>query len=73
VDGTPYFRPPYGRHDAATDRIAVEHSYGTITLLSAEIGDSRPIDEATVLANAQAALRGGLVSLFVPELFNRGR
>ncbi len=63
VDGTPYFRPPYGRHDAATDRIAVEHGYGTITLWSAEIGDSRPIDEATMLANAQGALRGQQIVL----------
>ena len=57
VDGSPYFRPPYGRHNADTDRIASEHGYTTITLWSTEIGDSRPIDEAAMLANAHGALQ----------------
>jgi peptidoglycan-N-acetylglucosamine deacetylase len=57
VDGTPYFRPPYGSHNAATDRIAAEHGYTTITLWSAEVGDSRPIDEAGLVANAHGAFQ----------------
>ncbi|BBZ29102.1 polysaccharide deacetylase [Mycolicibacterium madagascariense] len=55
VDGTPYFRPPYGSHDAATDRIAAAHGYTTIAMWSAEVGDSRPIDEAGLIANAHGA------------------
>ncbi|MDX1892955.1 polysaccharide deacetylase family protein [Mycolicibacterium sp. 050158] len=57
VDGTPYFRPPYGSHDAATDRIAANHGYTTIALWSAEIGDSRPIDEAGLIANAHGCFQ----------------
>jgi peptidoglycan/xylan/chitin deacetylase (PgdA/CDA1 family) len=63
VDGTPYFRPPYGRHNADTDRVAADHGYGTITLWSAEIGDSRPIDEATMVANAQGSFQGQQIVL----------
>ncbi len=56
VDGTPYFRPPYGQHDADTDRVAAEHGYTTITLWSAEIGDSRPIGEGAMISNAHRSL-----------------
>jgi peptidoglycan/xylan/chitin deacetylase (PgdA/CDA1 family) len=63
IDGTPYFRPPYGRHNADTDRVAADHGYGTITLWSAEIGDSRPIDEATMVANAQGSFQGQQIVL----------
>jgi peptidoglycan/xylan/chitin deacetylase (PgdA/CDA1 family) len=63
VDGTPYFRPPYGRHNAGTDRIAADHGYPTITLWSAAIGDSRPIDETTMLANARGCLRAQQIVL----------
>jgi peptidoglycan/xylan/chitin deacetylase (PgdA/CDA1 family) len=57
VDGTPYFRPPYGSHDAATDRIAADHGYTTIALWSAEVGDSRPINEAGLIANAHGSFQ----------------
>lgn len=57
VDGTPYFRPPYGSHNAATDRIAADHGYTAITLWSAEIGDSRPIDEAAMISFAQGSFQ----------------
>lgn len=63
VDGTPYFRPPYGRHNSGTDRIAADHGYSTIALWSAVIGDSRPIDETTMLANAQGCLRAQQIVL----------
>lgn len=42
VDGTPFFRPPYGLHSADTDRVADDLGYRTITLWSATIGDSKP-------------------------------
>jgi peptidoglycan/xylan/chitin deacetylase (PgdA/CDA1 family) len=63
VDGTPYFRPPFGRHNAGTDSIAADHGYPTITLWSAAIGDSRPIDEAAMIANAQGCLRAQQIVL----------
>jgi peptidoglycan/xylan/chitin deacetylase (PgdA/CDA1 family) len=52
VDGTPYFRPPYGRHNPDTDRIAADLGYPTITMWSGTIGDSRPIGETDLVANA---------------------
>jgi peptidoglycan-N-acetylglucosamine deacetylase len=52
VDGTPYFRPPYGRHTADTDHIAADLGYHTVTLWSGTVGDSRPIKEADLVANA---------------------
>jgi peptidoglycan/xylan/chitin deacetylase (PgdA/CDA1 family) len=53
VDGTPYFRPPYGRHSADTDRVAADLGYTTITLWSGTIGDSRPITEAGLIGAAK--------------------
>ena len=57
VDGTPYFRPPYGRHTAATDKVAADLGYATITLWSADIGDWRPENESTLIANAQKSFQ----------------
>jgi peptidoglycan/xylan/chitin deacetylase (PgdA/CDA1 family) len=53
VDGTPYFRPPYGRHTADTDRVAADLGYTMITLWSTDIGDDRVITETQLVANAQ--------------------
>ncbi|KLO34991.1 polysaccharide deacetylase family protein [Mycobacterium nebraskense] len=56
VDGTPYFRPPYGRHTPATDRIAADEGYATITLWSGSMGDDVPISDAGLIAAAQKSL-----------------
>jgi peptidoglycan/xylan/chitin deacetylase (PgdA/CDA1 family) len=45
VDGTPYFRPPYGEHTPEIDRVAADLGYSTITLWSGDVGDSRVINE----------------------------
>ncbi len=63
VDGTPYFRPPYGVHTAATDRIAADLGYPTITLWSATVGDSRVIDEKALIGYAQQAFQGQQIVL----------
>jgi peptidoglycan-N-acetylglucosamine deacetylase len=55
VDGTPYFRPPFGAHNAATDQIAADLGYTTITLWSSEIGDARVLNEQQIIAGAQQA------------------
>ncbi len=55
VDGTPYFRPPYGVHTAATDKIATDLGYPTITLWSATVGDSRVINEQQLTDYARQA------------------
>jgi peptidoglycan-N-acetylglucosamine deacetylase len=57
VDGTPFFRPPYGRRTAGTDKVAADLGYTTITMWSATIGDSRPIDEAALIANARSSFQ----------------
>ncbi|WP_375486741.1 polysaccharide deacetylase family protein [uncultured Mycobacterium sp.] len=52
VDGTPYFRPPYGVHNADIDRVAADQGYTTITMWSSSLGDSAPESEASLIANA---------------------
>ena len=51
-DGTPYFRPPYGVHNADTDRVAADLGYTTVTLWSGTIGDSLPETPANLVASA---------------------
>jgi peptidoglycan/xylan/chitin deacetylase (PgdA/CDA1 family) len=51
-DGAPYFRPPYGVHNADIDRVAADHGYTTVTLWSGDIGDSLPETEANLVACA---------------------
>ena len=53
VDGTPYFRPPYGAHTPDVDRVAADQGYSTITLWSGSVGDSRPVNEQQLVAFAQ--------------------
>src|ERR1700758_3832013 len=52
TDGTPFFRPPYGVHNADIDRVAADHGYTTVTLWSGTVGDSAPENEASLVANA---------------------
>jgi peptidoglycan/xylan/chitin deacetylase (PgdA/CDA1 family) len=55
VDGTPYFRPPFGVHTADTDKVAADLGDTTITLWSGTIGDSRPENETSLIANANGS------------------
>ena len=57
VDGTPYFRPPFGKHTPATDRIAADLGYHTITLWSSDIGDSVRTSEAGLIAAANKSFQ----------------
>ena len=52
TDGTPYWRPPYGVHNAAIDRVAADLGYTTITLWSGDIGNSVPENETSLIAAA---------------------
>lgn len=63
VDGTPYFRPPYGVHSPATDKIAADLGYSTITMWSTTIGDSRVINEQQLIGFAQQAFQGQQIVL----------
>ena len=57
TDGTPYFRPPYGAHNAAIDQVAADQGYTTITMWTATLGDSAREDEASLLANASRSFQ----------------
>lgn len=57
VDGTPYFRPPYGQHSADTDNVAADLGYPTITLWSTTIGDSKVINEQQLVGFARQAFQ----------------
>jgi peptidoglycan-N-acetylglucosamine deacetylase len=63
VDGTPYFRPPYGAHNAATDKIAADLGYPTITMWSTTIGDSKVVNEQQLISGAQQAFQGQQIVL----------
>jgi peptidoglycan-N-acetylglucosamine deacetylase len=56
-DGAPYFRPPYGVHNADIDRVAADQGYTTVTLWDADVGDSRPENETSLIANAARAFQ----------------
>jgi peptidoglycan/xylan/chitin deacetylase (PgdA/CDA1 family) len=52
ADGTPFFRPPFGVHNADIDRVAADLGYSTITMWSGSVGDSLPENETSLIANA---------------------
>jgi peptidoglycan/xylan/chitin deacetylase (PgdA/CDA1 family) len=57
VDGRPFFRPPYGARTPDIDGIAGDLGYPTITLWSATIGDSKPVDEQQLIGFAQQSFQ----------------
>ena len=63
VDGRPYFRPPYGVHSPDTDRVAADLGYTAITMWSSTIGDSRPENEADLVARANGAFQSQQIVL----------
>lgn len=63
VDGTPYFRPPFGRHTVASDRIATDLGYRTITTWSEQVGDFKPLTERELVAGAAMAMHPGNIVL----------
>jgi peptidoglycan/xylan/chitin deacetylase (PgdA/CDA1 family) len=53
VRSTPFWRPPFGAHDARVDRIAAEVGHPTTVLWYGTLGDDRVLTPAAVLANAR--------------------
>ncbi|NLG55248.1 MAG: polysaccharide deacetylase family protein [Rhodococcus sp.] len=49
VDGTPYYRPPFGYRNAAVDAIAADHGYTVPTLWYGSLSDSGLITEEYLL------------------------
>jgi peptidoglycan-N-acetylglucosamine deacetylase len=52
VDGTPFFRPPYGVHNADIDRVAADQGYSTVTMWSGDLLDWTHENETSLVANA---------------------
>jgi peptidoglycan/xylan/chitin deacetylase (PgdA/CDA1 family) len=57
VDGRPYLRPPYGRPNALSDRIALDLSYQTTTLWTSSSEDYQPLDQSDLIARAERGFR----------------
>lgn len=53
VDGTPYFRPPFGFHDASVDKVAADLGYTAPTLWYGSLSDSGLITERYLLQCAR--------------------
>jgi peptidoglycan/xylan/chitin deacetylase (PgdA/CDA1 family) len=56
-DGTPYFRPPFGVHNADIDRVAADQGYSTVAMWSGTVGDSVPENETSLVGNAQKSFQ----------------
>ena len=60
-DGTPFFRPPYGAHNADIDRIAADQGFTSIVMWSGDVGDSAPEDESSLVARASKSFLPGQI------------
>jgi peptidoglycan/xylan/chitin deacetylase (PgdA/CDA1 family) len=49
VDGTPFYRPPFGYHNASVDMVAADHGYTVPTLWYGSLSDSGLITEQYLL------------------------
>jgi peptidoglycan/xylan/chitin deacetylase (PgdA/CDA1 family) len=63
TDGTPYWRPPYGVHNADIDRVAADQGYTSITMWSGDVGDSAPENETSLVARATKSFQPGQIVL----------
>ncbi len=52
VDAAPYFRPPYGKHNATVDSVAADLGYTVPTLWYSSLSDSSLITEDYILQMA---------------------
>jgi len=52
VAATPYFRPPYGNHNADVDSVAADLGYRVPTLWTGSLADSSPVTEAYIVKRA---------------------
>ncbi|RJO77262.1 polysaccharide deacetylase family protein [Nocardia panacis] len=53
TDGTPYFRPPYGRHNATVDKVAADLGYTVPTMWYGSLSDSGVITEEYLIECAR--------------------
>ena len=52
IDAAPYFRPPYGKHNATVDAVAADLGYTANTLWSGSLSDSTLITEDYIIKMA---------------------
>jgi peptidoglycan/xylan/chitin deacetylase (PgdA/CDA1 family) len=52
VDAAPYFRPPYGNHNAVVDGVAADLGYQVPTLWCGDLRDSAVLSEDQIVKNA---------------------
>lgn len=52
VDVAPYFRPPYGHHNAVVDAVAVDLGYQVTTLWTGDLRDSALVSEGQIVKMA---------------------
>ncbi|WP_041313131.1 polysaccharide deacetylase family protein [Mycobacterium sp. JS623] len=57
VDARPYLRPPYGKHNAATEAVAADLGYTITTMWSGSLADSTVITEDYLLKMADTYFR----------------
>src|SRR5690606_1703184 len=53
VDGTPYYRPPFGRHNATVDAVAADLGYTVPVMWYGSLSDSGLITEAYLMECAR--------------------
>ena len=58
VSARPYFRPPYGRHNATVDRVAADLGYTAVTLWSGSLSDSTVVTEDFIVQMARRYFTG---------------
>jgi peptidoglycan-N-acetylglucosamine deacetylase len=63
ADGTPFFRPPFGAHNADIDRVAADQGYTSITMWSGDVGDSAPENESGLVSRATKSFQPGQIVL----------
>jgi peptidoglycan-N-acetylglucosamine deacetylase len=68
ADGTPFFRPPWGVHNADIDRIAADQGYTSITMWSGDVGDSAPENESSLVAHATKSFQPGQIVIMHANL-----
>ena len=52
VDGTPYYRPPYGAYDDRVTSVAADLGYTTTTLWNGNLGDDQVLAPRDIVAHA---------------------
>jgi peptidoglycan-N-acetylglucosamine deacetylase len=63
ITARPWFRPPYGVHNARTDAIAGDLGYTNILMWNGSFGDSTPISPRQLLSLANQYLQPGTIML----------